>query len=480
MKTTIIQFSPSGNTLKVSEMLKEELERRNQEVQLIDITGERKFFLEKDIHSFLREKVKQHDVLLIGGPVYAHHLQYHVQDILKALPKPDDKWGKYAVPYVTYGGISSGIALREAGKLLKKSGRIVHAGMKVSAPHRMTRAFMPDEFNKDKLQGDFFPQVTELVNRIMQLDHTHISKCNSKSLKYNGLITVLKANIIFKEKVWHEKRYPNIQINHEKCTNCGKCVKNCPVLHLSTKDNKPYKDVISSCIHCLVCASECPNQAVELIGNLEKGKAHMNNNIARNGNKETPVTAVYPEMKNKLLSGKSRIGNYFFMKMVSGLESKVRYKKHSPEIALKSAGIKNAKNILEVGCGSGYYSLPASKLIKAGSQYLAIDIHPKAVEATTKKLEKEQIKNIKVEKRNALNTMLPDSSFDSILLFGVIPSPFLPIEKLLGEMCRISKKGACLSVWTLGMPWSPGSITRNGIFEYAGENNGVHNFIKTF
>jgi len=294
MKTTIIQFSPSGNTLKVSEKIKEELEQRNQQVQLIDITGEKQVFLEKDIHSFLKGKVKPHDVLLIGGPVYAHHLQYHMQDIIKALPKPGDKWGKYAIPYVTYGGISSGIALQEAGGLLKKSGRIVHAGMKISASHRMTRAFMPDEFNKDKLLADLSLQITELVDRIMQLNQNNTVTCQANSLKYNGLITALKANIIFKEKVWHEKRYPNIQINYEKCTNCGKCVKNCPVLHLCINDNKVYPDAKSSCIHCMVCASECPNQAIELIGDLEKGKAHMNKNIARRGNKETPETAIYP------------------------------------------------------------------------------------------------------------------------------------------------------------------------------------------
>ncbi|MDF1549639.1 MAG: NAD(P)H-dependent oxidoreductase [Bacteroidales bacterium] len=104
MKIAIIQFSPSGNTSKVTQMLKNELEQRNQEVQLIDITREKQFFIEKAAHRFLIEKVKQHDVLLIGSPVYAHHLQYHMQDLLKVLPKPNAIWGKFAIPYVTYGG----------------------------------------------------------------------------------------------------------------------------------------------------------------------------------------------------------------------------------------------------------------------------------------------------------------------------------------------------------------------------------------
>ena len=294
MKITIIQFSPSRNTFKVSELIKRELEQRNLEVQLIDITGKKEIFIKNNIQKFLAENVIKHDILLIGGPVYANHLQYHVQDLIKALPKPNDIWGKYAIPYVTYGGISSGIALKEAGELLKSSKRIVHAGMKVSAPHRMTRAILSEEFNKEKLLDNNFPQITELVNRIMQLNHNSISKSSVKSLTYNGLITTLKSNIIFKEKVMHEKRYPKISIDQSICTVCGKCVKVCPVLHLAKKDNKIIENSQSPCIHCLNCIIQCPYNVIELKGDLEKGKAFLQKMILKNGNKEIPETSVYP------------------------------------------------------------------------------------------------------------------------------------------------------------------------------------------
>ena len=294
MKIAIIQFSPSGNTFKVSELIKRELEQRNLEVQLLDITGKKEFFIEKNIQKFLADNVGKHDVLLIGSPVYANHLQYHVQDLITSLPKPNDIWGKYAIPYVTYGGISSGIALKEAGELLKISKRIVPTGMKVSAPHRMTRAILNEEFNKEKLLDNNFPQVTELVNRIIQLNHNFISNSSVKFLAYNGLITALKANILFKEKVMHEKRYPKISIDQSICTICGKCVKSCPVLHLAKKDNRIIENSQSPCIHCLNCIIQCPNNAIKLKGDLEKGKAFLKKMIIKNGNKETPETSVYP------------------------------------------------------------------------------------------------------------------------------------------------------------------------------------------
>jgi len=170
MRVTIIQFSPSGNTMKVSEKIKVSLEKGGENVvQLIDITGDRCFF-ENNRSDFLKEKVDRHDILLIGCPVYAHHLQYHVQGLIKLLPKPDsDRWGKYTIPYVTYGGIDSGIALEEAGRLLKKSGRKVIGGMKISASHKMTRAFMDEEFNRGKPDDKMISIIDELLEKVNQL-----------------------------------------------------------------------------------------------------------------------------------------------------------------------------------------------------------------------------------------------------------------------------------------------------------------------
>ncbi len=294
MKITIIQFSPSGSTRKVTSMLENELKRRGQQVQVLDITGNEDVFIRKDIQAFLSKNIEPHDVLLIGSPVYAHHLQYHVQDLIAALPKPGRIWGKYAIPYVCYGGISSGIALKEAALLLKKSGRIVPAGMKVSAPHSMTRAFMDREFNGDKLQSDELPEVVELADRIMELDGNPAARCNANSMSYNGFATTLKAKIIFKEKLWHEKRYPQISIDGKLCSNCGKCVKACPVRHLSKGEKQAIETDLSPCIHCLNCVSDCPLKAIKLTGDLEKGRTFMTKMITKNGNKEMPQTAVYP------------------------------------------------------------------------------------------------------------------------------------------------------------------------------------------
>lgn len=294
MKVAIIEFSPSGNTNKIGELLKASLEQNNISVQLVNIAGNEEYFLTSNKQNFLQETVKEHDILFIGSPVYAHHLQYHVKYLIESLPQPGNGWGNVAVPFVTYGGISSGISLDEAGKLLIRSGRKVLAGMKLSSSHRMTRAFMKEEFNKDQPEEKIISVIAELVKRVKSADLNSL-KDNSKHLKYQNIKTYLKANLIFKEKVWHEKRYPQIVIDNNQCIKCGKCINVCPVLHLQqNKDKSIIKNVNSACVHCFNCIVECPQKAIYPVGDLEKARSFMENMISKGT--ETPANCLYPKL----------------------------------------------------------------------------------------------------------------------------------------------------------------------------------------
>ena len=119
-----------------------------------------------------------------------------------------------------------------------------------------------------------------------------IAFINSQRLKYQNRITYLKANIIFKEKVWHEKRYPKVEINKNLCVKCGKCTKVCPVLHLKQDNNKVVvKDTTSQCVHCFNCIIECPQNAIKAVGDLERARSFMGKMIKKD--KETPGTYLY-------------------------------------------------------------------------------------------------------------------------------------------------------------------------------------------
>ena len=168
MKIAIIVFSPSGNTLKVAKMLENHLLENNVRVQVIDITRIKEIFRYRTFGQYMIDHVEEHDVLCIGSPVYAHHLHYNIQDLIKSLPPVGDGWGRLAIPFITYGGINSGVALQEAGHLLKKTGRIPIAGMKINSHHSLTK--LPQisvKVNEGMPGKEISPLIEELSHKLL-------------------------------------------------------------------------------------------------------------------------------------------------------------------------------------------------------------------------------------------------------------------------------------------------------------------------
>lgn len=81
-----------------------------------------------------------------------------------------------------------------------------------------------------------------------------------------------------------------------------------------------------------------------------------------------------------------------------------------------------------------------------------------------------------VVKGDALDTGLDAESFDTVLLFGVIPAPMLPLNRLLPEMHRLLKVEGNLAVWPPIPGWLPRSILQSGLFAFTSKENDVHNF----
>ena len=160
------------------------------------------------------------------------------------------------------------------------------------------------------------------------------------------------------------------------------------------------------------------------------------------------------------------------------LDHPIRMMFNDPVKKVKAAGIYSGMYVLEVGCGSGYFTIPAAELVGDKGRFHAIDIHPTAVETVSRKVVEKKLGNVIITQTDALDTCFPCESYDLILLFGVIPTPVLPLKKLLPEMHRLLKSCGSIAVWT-GLPlWSPRNVTRSRLFNYAGKRSGVHNFTK--
>jgi ubiquinone/menaquinone biosynthesis C-methylase UbiE len=95
----------------------------------------------------------------------------------------------------------------------------------------------------------------------------------------------------------------------------------------------------------------------------------------------------------------------------------------------------------------------------------------------SKKVQAAGLENVRVVKRDALDTGLDAASIDKVLLFGVIPFPSLPLNRLLPEMHRVLKPEGTLAVWLFPVSgWVPKSILRSGLFSNVSKQNGVYNY----
>lgn len=172
--------------------------------------------------------------------------------------------------------------------------------------------------------------------------------------------------------------------------------------------------------------------------------------------------------------GNSKIINLIFKPAGANMESRFRHWLYPPLRTLRDAGVQPGQTVLEVGCGTGFFTLPAATLIGDQGRLIAMDVTSDFITRVSKKVEAANLKNVQVIKRNALDTGLDTASIDTVLLFGVLPFPLLPLNQLLPEMHRVIKPEGSLAVWLFPVSgWVPKSILRSGLFTNVSKRNGV-------
>lgn len=174
--------------------------------------------------------------------------------------------------------------------------------------------------------------------------------------------------------------------------------------------------------------------------------------------------------------GTTRFGRFFIRLAAEIMESRLRYKFFGPEKILKGAGIRPGMKVLEIGCGTGFFTIPAGRMIGDQGRLAAMDMLSASVDAVTRKVKTENLGNVNVIQGDALDTKLENDFFDEVIIFGVIPAPMLPMDRLMAEMHRILKPGGVMAVWPPS--WVNRSILKSGYFAFSNKQNGVMNYTK--
>ena len=119
---------------------------------------------------------------------------------------------------------------------------------------------------------------------------------------------------------------------------------------------------------------------------------------------------------------------------------------------LEKIGIRRSQVVMDFGCGSGTYTIPAAKIVGEQGRVYALDRDKEALDELAKKATLKGLRNIeRMETSGEIEIELPDEFVDVILLFDVFHSYYFPQaddrRKLLSEIHRIMKLTAFVSVW---------------------------------
>ena len=124
------------------------------------------------------------------------------------------------------------------------------------------------------------------------------------------------------------------------------------------------------------------------------------------------------------------------------------------ELVFSLFEIKHGDAVLDVGCGTGNYTI---ELAKRGADVVGVDSSEEMLIWARQKAQGERLK-VNFQVADALNLPFPDESFDLILSNGLLCFLKEP-EKALMEMHRVLKPGGGLAVGVLNK-WSPWAFFR--------------------
>jgi ferredoxin len=245
----IVYFSPSGSTRHVARVMEKRFQELGIKPSMFDLAENNK------LSQVISEQIRGDSCLIVGSPVYVSHA---APPIMKFIAGLSPVAPASAVPFVTWGGASSGIALFEMARELQMRGFKILGAAKVIAVHcMMWQLEIPLGAGHPNSEDErIIQQLIDEVNRKMQ---SH----NPKGMDLSDLAYQKEEIHAEMEKMSLEVakgHMPVRQVDEKLCSQCEICAKVCPTAALSLV---PYPAFDETCIYCFSCLRNCPEGAIK-------------------------------------------------------------------------------------------------------------------------------------------------------------------------------------------------------------------------
>jgi ubiquinone/menaquinone biosynthesis C-methylase UbiE len=115
-----------------------------------------------------------------------------------------------------------------------------------------------------------------------------------------------------------------------------------------------------------------------------------------------------------------------------------RRKWQDPEAILQEIGVKPGMTLVDVGCGAGFFTLPAARMVGESGKVYGIDANSEALEQLRLKADVENLANIELKAARAEDTMLCRECAD-VVFFGIVLHDFDDASEVLKNARRMIK-----------------------------------------
>ncbi len=271
----VVFSSPAGSTRHAAGVIQEKLTELNIDYLEVNLG-------KHGTASPLPETLRNADhrtLLFIGSPVYVNHAVPPVMSFLAALPHVK---GVPAVPFVTWGGAVSGVALHQMGKALVEKGFRLAGAAKILARHSMMWS-MENPLGEGHPDASDDRMILELVERVAGEG----GRTGGIALSNLAYLPETVFRELGKTDLEGAKAHmPEKMVDPNKCTRCFICANTCPTAALKLN---PYPVIDHRCIHCYNCVRKCPEEA--FICDLSMIEARIRERARRFN--ETPPTEIF-------------------------------------------------------------------------------------------------------------------------------------------------------------------------------------------
>ena len=277
-KAFIFYCSPAGTTRHVAKVMEKELVGYNRQATICELGRD-----DKKLPGIIQE-IKETDgpiCLFIGSPVYSSHALPLIMDFITRLPLKEQA---YAVPFVTWGAATSGIALAEMGEAFMQQGYNLIGAARIVALHSLM-------WESENPAGAGHPDHEDdsLIKNLITEVENNLQKSNPQTLQDQVLSyqsEAVTAEMKQQNLELARKFLPPRKVNQDLCNQCGICADECPVAALTLT---PYPTYAKHCILCFNCMRLCPEKAIE----ADLSPAHEMVRLRYEKYKEYPLTKIF-------------------------------------------------------------------------------------------------------------------------------------------------------------------------------------------